>query len=129
MKAALIVLAALVFVALASSGPFWVVELGTGLGGAGLGLAGVVAGVFVAVVLGVIGLVVGGIVALMAGPFALVVTVLALLFAAIVTLVALAAGLAPIVIPVALVLAVVWLIARRPASERNALALPPPQPR
>ena len=48
MKAALIVIAVLVFVALASSGPLWMVELGTGLGGP---LAAVVA----AVVLGASG--------------------------------------------------------------------------
>lgn len=119
MKTVLIVIAVIVALLLVGSGPFWIVEVGAGLGGAGMGFAGVL----VAMLATVAALVIGGIVALMAGPFAVVVTVIALLFA----VVALIAGLAPIVLPVLLVLAVVWMIARRPTPPaQGTLALPPP---
>ena len=127
MKAALIVVAVVVFVALLGNGPMWMVEIGAGLGSASIGLLGTVFGILVAIVVGVVGLAIGGIAALVAGPVAIIVTLLALAFAAIVVAVLLLAGLAPILLPLALVLAVVWLLARRPASERSTLALPPPR--
>ena len=129
MIVALVILAILVFIALAGSGPFWLVEAGTGLAGAGAGIVGGIVGLVVAVIVGAVALVIAGIVALVAGPFALVVALVAVIFALVVATIAVAAGLLPIVLPVALVLGVVWLIARRPAPPRDALALPPPQPR
>lgn len=120
------VIALLVLLALAGDGPWWMGEgifRGHGLHVVGDGVGGVF-GAIAGVLGAIVGLVVGGIVLLAVLPLVLLAVVGGLLLAVLAVGAALLFGLAPLLLPVALVIGLVWLVAR--ASRGSAPALPPP---
>lgn len=97
--------------------PFWPIELGFGLFGAGVGVVGALFGAMVSTVVGLLA-------ALFALPVALGATALGLLIAALAVIGALLAVFVPLVIPVLALIGLVWLI----VQAGNSSAQPPRLP-
>lgn len=102
----------------AMPGPVWVFDGGAGFFGDAVGF--VVGGLAA-----VLGLLVAGVVLVLVLPVVAIVVILALLAAAAAVVLALLLGLAPLLLPVALVIGLVWLIAKA-AGAGSSPALPPP---
>jgi hypothetical protein len=96
---------------------FWPLELGMGLFGAGLGVAGALFGAMVSTAVGLL-------VALFALPIALGATALGLLVAALAVIGALLAVFVPLAIPVLALVGLVWLIAQAGNSSTQPPRLP-----
>jgi hypothetical protein len=125
-KTALILILSLVAVLILANGllPFWWVEVGGGVAGAGIGVLATLFGLAVAAVATVFALLIAAVLAIAAGPVAVGITVVVMIVVGIALVLALLAGLLPLLIPVLLVAGIVWLATRRPASPR-ALPAPP----
>lgn len=95
-------------------GPLWPFEL----------MAAVVGGLFgigVGVLGALFGLVVAGIVALLVGPVTVIATLFALLVAVLAVVFSVGLVALPVLLPLALIVALIWLLARRPATVSQPL--------
>ncbi len=117
MKAIAILFAIVLALVVLGQATFWPLELGFGLFGAGVGVAGALFGAMVSTVVGLL-------VALFAVPVALGATALGLLVAALAVVGALLAVFVPLAVPVLLLIGLVWLIAKAGQTPAQALRLP-----
>ncbi len=121
--------AVLVALLLGGLGPAWPFALVSGLGGGvmelGLGLVGAVFGVVMGALGAIFGLLMAGIAALLAGPLVLIVVLMSLMIGLVATVFAVALVGLPVLLPLALILGLIWLLARgSTATARPGLPVP-----